>query len=157
MHVRQTKSDDGLQSETQCFRMSLGLVFGVFSRRWRVRLKRPFGKGVPTMARHLTVEDRDRIAELKHRGARQHAIARALIRSPPTICRQLKRNGSSRNTLWLFTISSSISTHCRSFLRRLISSCRTAVELSSSHGPDSSAGFSCQTLGATPTAAALNE
>ena len=99
VHVRQTKSDGGLQSETQSFRMSLGLVFGVFSRRWRVSLGPPFGKGVPTMARHLTMEDRDRIAELKHRGARQNAIARALIRSPSTICRELKRNGSSRNTL----------------------------------------------------------
>ncbi len=46
------------------------------------------------MARHLTMEDRDRIAELKHRGARQNAIARALKRSPSTICRELKRNGS---------------------------------------------------------------
>ena len=46
------------------------------------------------MARHLTMEDRDRIAELKHRGARQNAIARALNRSPSTICRELKRNGS---------------------------------------------------------------
>jgi len=66
----------------------------VFLRRWRVCLKRPFGKGVPTMACHLTMEERDRIAELKHRGARQNAIARALKRSPSTICRELKRNDS---------------------------------------------------------------
>ena len=84
----------GLQSETQYFEVRSGLVAGAYSRRWRVCLKRPFGKGVPTMARHLTMEDRDRIAELKHRGARQNAIARALKRSPSTICRELKRNGS---------------------------------------------------------------
>lgn len=46
------------------------------------------------MARHLTIEDRDRIAELKHQGSRQNAIARALQRSPSTICRELKRNSS---------------------------------------------------------------
>ena len=46
------------------------------------------------MARHLTIADRDRIAELKHQGSRQNAIARALKRSPSTICRELKRNSS---------------------------------------------------------------
>ena len=30
------------------------------------------------MARHLTIEDRDRIAELRHQGNRQNAIAQAL-------------------------------------------------------------------------------
>ena len=46
------------------------------------------------MARHLTIEDRDRIAELKHQGNKQNAIAQALQRSPSTICRELKRNSS---------------------------------------------------------------
>ena len=46
------------------------------------------------MARHLTIEDRDRIAELKHQGSRQNAIARALQCSPSTICRELKHNSS---------------------------------------------------------------
>ena len=45
------------------------------------------------MARHLTMEERDRIAQLKHQGASQKEIARALQRSPSTICRELQRNG----------------------------------------------------------------
>lgn len=46
------------------------------------------------MAHHLTMEERDRIAQLKHQGANQREIARALERSPSTICRELQRNGS---------------------------------------------------------------
>lgn len=44
------------------------------------------------MARHLTLEDRDRIAQLRHRGADQKEIAQALMRSPATISRELRRN-----------------------------------------------------------------
>lgn len=46
------------------------------------------------MARHLTAEERDRIVQLRHQGANQQKIARALQRSPSTICRELQRNGS---------------------------------------------------------------
>lgn len=44
------------------------------------------------MAGHLTVEERDRIAQLRSRGADQKEIARALNRSPATISRELRRN-----------------------------------------------------------------
>ncbi|MGI9427200.1 MAG: IS30 family transposase [Bythopirellula sp.] len=46
------------------------------------------------MARHVTMEERDRIAQLKHQGVSQQEIARALQRSPSTISRELRRNGS---------------------------------------------------------------
>ena len=46
------------------------------------------------MAQHLTMEERDRIAQLKHQGSSQKEIARALQRSPATVCRELQRNGS---------------------------------------------------------------
>ncbi len=46
------------------------------------------------MARQLTMEERDRIAQLKLQGAKQKEIARALRRSPSTISRELQRNGS---------------------------------------------------------------
>lgn len=46
------------------------------------------------MARHLTMEERDRIAQLKHQGADQKEIARALKRSPATVSRELRRNCS---------------------------------------------------------------
>jgi IS30 family transposase len=46
------------------------------------------------MAHHLTPEERDRIAQLRHHGAIQNEIARALNRSPGTISRELRRNGS---------------------------------------------------------------
>lgn len=45
------------------------------------------------MAHHLTLEERDRIAQLRQRGADQKEIAEALKRSPGTICRELQRNG----------------------------------------------------------------
>jgi IS30 family transposase len=44
------------------------------------------------MAGHLTLEERDRIAELWHRGFDQQQIAEALNRSPATISRELRRN-----------------------------------------------------------------
>ena len=51
------------------------------------------------MARHLTLEERDRIAQLKHRGASQKEIARALRRSPSTISRELRRNRTGNEYL----------------------------------------------------------
>ena len=45
------------------------------------------------MARSLTMEERDRIAQLKNRRANQQEITKALKRSPSTICRELQRNG----------------------------------------------------------------
>ncbi len=44
------------------------------------------------MSNHLTLEERDRIAQLRCRGANQKEIARALKRSPATISRELRRN-----------------------------------------------------------------
>ena len=44
------------------------------------------------MARHLTKEERDRIAQLHHRGMLQSQIAQALGRDPSTISRELARN-----------------------------------------------------------------
>jgi transposase, IS30 family len=44
------------------------------------------------MARHLTKEERDRIAQLHHRGMLQCEIADALGRDPGTISRELERN-----------------------------------------------------------------
>jgi IS30 family transposase len=48
------------------------------------------------MAHHLTPEDREHLAILKDRGQSQAEIARALKRSPSTISRELRRNGSGR-------------------------------------------------------------
>ncbi len=44
------------------------------------------------MANHLTLEERDRIAQLRHQGADQKEIARAVERCPSTISRELRRN-----------------------------------------------------------------
>jgi IS30 family transposase len=44
------------------------------------------------MARHLTKEERDRIAQLHHRGFLQSQIAEALQRDPGTVSRELARN-----------------------------------------------------------------
>jgi len=44
------------------------------------------------MSSHLTMEERDCIAQLRYRGANQKEIARALKRSPATISRELRRN-----------------------------------------------------------------
>lgn len=44
------------------------------------------------MARHLTLEERDRIARLRHERADQKEIARVLGRCPSTISRELRRN-----------------------------------------------------------------
>jgi transposase, IS30 family len=46
------------------------------------------------MAHHLTLEERDRIAQLRCQGAEQKEIARAVGRCPSTICRELCRNGT---------------------------------------------------------------
>jgi IS30 family transposase len=45
------------------------------------------------MPQHLTIAERDRIAELRHEGAQQNEIAAALKRSTSTISRELSRNG----------------------------------------------------------------
>jgi len=44
------------------------------------------------MAHHLTPEERDRIAQMRHRGADQKEIAKAVARCPSTISRELRRN-----------------------------------------------------------------
>lgn len=44
------------------------------------------------MAKHLTLEERDRIAHLNSRGFAQAAIAKALGRSPSVISREMRRN-----------------------------------------------------------------
>ncbi len=44
------------------------------------------------MASHLTLEERDRIAQLRYRGADQKEIAHAVGRCPSTISRELRRN-----------------------------------------------------------------
>ena len=41
---------------------------------------------------HLTAVERDSIAHLRHEGANQQEIARAIGRSPSTISRELRRN-----------------------------------------------------------------
>src|SRR4051812_39364630 len=46
------------------------------------------------MPGHLTIEERDRIAQLHHQGALQTEIARALARDKGTISRELRRNGT---------------------------------------------------------------
>jgi IS30 family transposase len=44
------------------------------------------------MPSHLTIQERDAIAQLRYQGAEQQEIARALGRSPSTISRELRRN-----------------------------------------------------------------
>ena len=44
------------------------------------------------MTNHLTLEERDRIAQLRYQGADQKEIAQAVGRSPSTISRELRRN-----------------------------------------------------------------
>jgi len=51
------------------------------------------------MARHLTLEERDRIAQLGLRGANQKEIAQTLNRSPATISRELRRNRTEHEYL----------------------------------------------------------
>ena len=46
------------------------------------------------MPSHLTMEDRDRLAQLRHQGANQKEIAQALARDKGTISRELRRNGT---------------------------------------------------------------
>ena len=47
------------------------------------------------MASHLTLEERDRIAQLHYRGANRAEIGRALGRDKSTIGRELRRNGTA--------------------------------------------------------------
>jgi IS30 family transposase len=51
------------------------------------------------MVHHLTMEERDRIAQLRHHGANQNEIARALNRSASTISREMRRNGRGTDYL----------------------------------------------------------
>jgi transposase, IS30 family len=46
------------------------------------------------MPGHLTMEERDRLAQLRHRGATQKEIAQALARDKGTISRELRRNST---------------------------------------------------------------
>jgi IS30 family transposase len=48
------------------------------------------------MARHLTKEERDHLAQLHARGVQQDEMAAAIGRHPSTISRELQRNGSSQ-------------------------------------------------------------
>ncbi len=50
------------------------------------------------MPSHLTMEERDRLAQLRHQGANQKEIAQALARDKGTISRELRRNGTELNT-----------------------------------------------------------
>ena len=52
------------------------------------------------MAKHLTLEERDRIAHLNSRGFAQAAIAKALGRSPSVISRELRRNRAEDGTYY---------------------------------------------------------
>ncbi len=52
------------------------------------------------MARHLTLEERDRIAHLNSRGFAQAAIAKALGRSPSVISRELRLNRADDGTYY---------------------------------------------------------
>ena len=54
------------------------------------------------MSSHLTVEERDSIAQLWHQGAEQQEIASALGRDPATISRELRRNstGDEYHAAW---------------------------------------------------------
>jgi IS30 family transposase len=46
------------------------------------------------MPSHLTLEERDRIAQLRYQGAEQKEIAQAVGRAPSTISRELQRNSA---------------------------------------------------------------
>src|ERR1700687_5070849 len=46
------------------------------------------------MAKHLTLEDRDRIAQFRHQRLEQKEIAEILGRAPSTISRELQRNST---------------------------------------------------------------
>lgn len=51
------------------------------------------------MSGHLTLEERDHLARLRHQGADQKEIARAVGRSRSTISRELRRNGTGEEYL----------------------------------------------------------
>jgi IS30 family transposase len=52
------------------------------------------------MAKHLSFEERDRIAHLRARGFTQAAIATSLARSPSVVSRELKRNRADDGTYY---------------------------------------------------------
>ncbi len=64
---------------------------------WERFCKLLLGNGVPAMAGQLTLEERDRIAQLRHQHANRKEIAHALGRSPATIGRELRRNATGEN------------------------------------------------------------
>ncbi|RMF57547.1 MAG: IS30 family transposase [Calditrichaeota bacterium] len=49
------------------------------------------------MAAHLSIQERDRIAQLHHQGHEQKEIAEIIGRSPSTISRELRRNGTGQS------------------------------------------------------------
>ena len=51
------------------------------------------------MPGHLTMAERDRVAQLRHQGANQKETAQALVRDPGTISRELRRNGTGAEYL----------------------------------------------------------
>src|SRR5437867_5385689 len=51
------------------------------------------------MASHLTLEERDRLAQFLHQGLEQKEIASILGRSTSTICRELQRNPTGKEYL----------------------------------------------------------
>ncbi len=56
----------------------------------------PLSNGVPAMAPHLTLEEREVISQMMHAGRKQAEIVRRLGRARSTISRELSRNGSCR-------------------------------------------------------------
>jgi IS30 family transposase len=61
--------------------------------------RKPGLNGVPAMPSHLSLEEREIIARMKHEGSSQTAIAQRLGRNKGTISRELERN-KSRNGYW---------------------------------------------------------
>ena len=55
------------------------------------------------MAKHLTLEERDRIAHLRSRGFSQAAIGEMLTRDPSVISRELRRNSSDEGPYYAAT------------------------------------------------------
>ena len=61
--------------------------------------EQPLSNGVTTMARHLTIEERETIARMKNKRRTTTEIAARLGRAYSTIWRELRRN-RSRNRYW---------------------------------------------------------
>ena len=57
------------------------------------------GNGVPAMPRHVTLEERDRIAQLFGNGEIQAEVARQIGKDKSTVSRELKRNASDAGYL----------------------------------------------------------